>query len=128
MVTPVKGRVSSKFGYRIHPITKEKKSFHNGVDISAPEGTPIVAPVAGKITEFWTHDRGGHCLALTSADGLLRFGFAHLSKRFVSRGAVVKQGELIANVGNTGVSTGAHLHFTMKKNGSWIDPQLHFSF
>lgn len=120
---PCTGRISSKFGNRIHPITRIK-TFHNGIDIAVPSGTPVIAPADGKITESWNHDRGGICLAMVTADGV-RFGFAHLSKRLVVVGTKVKAGEVIALSGNTGASTGPHLHFTIKINGSWVDPMSH---
>lgn len=125
-INPCTGRITSRFGDRIHPITKAKK-FHNGVDISVPVGTKIHAPADGKITEAWNHEKGGVCLAMVANDGM-RFGFAHLQKRLVVVGTKVKAGEVIALSGNTGASTGPHLHFTMKKNGSWIDPMSHLSF
>jgi murein DD-endopeptidase MepM/ murein hydrolase activator NlpD len=123
---PCEGRVSSGFGYRVHPIS-HKKTFHNGLDIAVPIGTVIKAPDAGKITEYWNHDKGGKCLALTTWNGV-RFGFAHLSARLVEKGMAVSAGQAIAHSGNTGASTGPHLHFTMSKQGKWINPADHFKF
>lgn len=119
---PVTGRISSRFGNRKHPITG-KLSFHNGIDIAAPIGTPVIAPDSGKIIEYWDHVKGGKCIALFN--GSVRFGFAHLNKRLVTLNQLVNKGDVIAEVGNTGASTGAHLHFTVKVNGVWVNPEVY---
>lgn len=124
MRSPLKGRITSKFGYRVHPITKQRSSFHNGVDIAAPVGSPVVAPADGRITESWDHERGGVCMAMVTPEGI-RFGFAHLNKRLKKLGDVVKMGDQIAECGNTGSSTGPHLHFTMKKGKEWLNPEVY---
>jgi murein DD-endopeptidase MepM/ murein hydrolase activator NlpD len=126
MKAPLRGRISSKFGSRVHPITG-KASFHNGVDVAVPIGTDIVAPEAGKVTECWDHPKGGVCMAMMSDTGT-RYGFAHLSKRLVNVGDLVKEGQHVAESGNTGGSTGPHLHFTVKKGGTWMDPTRYFNF
>jgi murein DD-endopeptidase MepM/ murein hydrolase activator NlpD len=124
---PLNGKLTSKFGERTHPVTKIKGSFHNGIDIAAPVGTPVLAPADGKITEVWDNEKGGVCLAMETPDGI-RFGFAHLSKRYASWSQEVKQGQQIAASGNTGASTGPHLHFTVKQNDEWIDPLTIFKY
>jgi len=126
MRAPVKGRITSGFGDRIHPITK-KKSFHNGIDIAVPVGTPVLAPENGRITEVWDHLKGGVCLAMVSSSGT-RYGFAHLSRRLRKINERVIEGEEIALSGTTGASTGPHLHFTVKKGGQWQDPDKYFIF
>lgn len=123
---PIKGRITSRFGSRRHPISG-KTSFHNGVDVAAPVGTDILAPADGEITEAWDHERGGVCLAMTDYDGV-RFGFAHLSRRLSKYGEKVVAGQPIAKTGNTGASTGPHLHFTVKINGQWVNPLDYFDF
>ncbi len=123
-MNPVNGKITSSFGHRKHPITGID-SFHNGIDIACKSGTPVVAPDYGIITEVWNHDRGGKCLAMVSTDGV-RYGFAHLSKRLVKKDQPVLCGQIIASSGNTGQSTGPHLHFTVKKLGVWVDPALDF--
>lgn len=126
MRTPLKGRITSRYGSRVHPISG-KRVFHNGVDISASVGSGIVAPENGKITEVWDHERGGVCLAMVSTMGT-RYGFAHLSKRLRKIGDLVFEGEVIAESGNSGASTGPHLHFTVKKGAHWMDPERYFHF
>ena len=119
--------MTSKYGYRLHPVTKQKHSFHNGIDIAAPVGSPVIAPASGNIIQLWDHSRGGKCMAMMTADGL-RLGFAHLNKCLVKEGEFVIAGQLIAESGNTGASTGPHLHFTVKKGADWINPELLISF
>lgn len=126
LINPVIGRISSGFGTRIHPVTGIK-SFHTGVDIAVGIGTKIAAPDDGQITEYWDTEKGGKCLAMVSAAGV-RYGFAHLSRRLVTKGTKVKAGQHIAESGNTGIGTGAHLHFTVKINNEWVDPRKYFSF
>lgn len=125
---PVKGRITSKFGYRIHPITGVKGSYHNGTDIAAPTGTPIIAPMAGKVTSMYTHDKGGVTLIAHHINGW-RTGYAHLDRyaEGLKRGDEFGQGDVIGYVGNTGASTGPHLHFTLTDpNGTKQDPELFF--
>jgi murein DD-endopeptidase MepM/ murein hydrolase activator NlpD len=123
---PITGRITSKFGNRLHPV-KKVTSFHNGVDIAAAIGTRIVAPANGTVNAAWDHERGGVCLAMVDENGV-RFGFAHLQKRLVKNGDKVLAGQHIANSGNSGASTGPHLHFTVQFNGVWIDPLNYFTF
>jgi murein DD-endopeptidase MepM/ murein hydrolase activator NlpD len=119
MILPVRGKITSNFGYRVHPITKENL-FHNGIDISCHLSTPVLAPDDGIIIEQWEHPTGGISLAMVK--GNVRFGFAHLSGYSCNLGDRVKKGEVIAYSGNTGRSTGPHLHFTMKINDEWVNP------
>lgn len=123
---PVDGKITSGFGERKHPVRGEL-SFHNGVDISCQVGTPVVAPDFGIITEVWDHPLGGKCLAMVSTDGV-RYGFAHLHKRNVHKGQPVIEGQQIATSGNSGRTTGAHLHFTVKVLGMWRNPEEYFDF
>lgn len=125
-INPIQGRVTSRYGYRMHPVTKAK-SFHNGVDVAAGVGTFVKAPDFGTVTELWEHGAGGKCLAMINRAGV-RFGFAHLSDRLVKVGDKVNAGQVIAMTGNTGRSTGPHLHFTVKVKGEWDDPLLYFNF
>ena len=127
LIAPIKGTVTSGFGYRIHPITKINQ-FHNGVDIPAPIGTPIVSPADGKIIGIYTNSAGGLQLLVFHNNGFIT-GYAHLSKVLKLKNTLVKQGETIALSGNTGNSTGPHLHFTLKKtDNSLLNPKSYIIF
>lgn len=116
---PVEGRVTSQFGKRRHPITG-KDSFHNGVDIAVPEGTPVPAAMAGEVVRVWNSDRGGLSVKVKYDDGTVA-GFAHLSDQPIKEGRF-SAGETIAVTGNTGQSTGPHLHYTLTRDGQKVDP------
>lgn len=104
--------VTSPYGDRIHPITKAR-SHHNGVDLAARKGEPIVAPFNGKVS-FTRSAAGGLQLLLTHPGGLCA-GFAHMSgyRPGLAEGSTVQEGEVIGYTGSTGRVTGPHLHFTM---------------
>jgi murein DD-endopeptidase MepM/ murein hydrolase activator NlpD len=112
-------RITSRYGARIDPITGAS-SGHNGIDIAMPQGTPILAPQRGLIVSSYYTDTGGHQVIIDHP-GNIRTGYAHLSKRQPA-GTQVKKGDIVAYSGNTGRSTGPHLHLTVKKNGKQIDP------
>lgn len=121
MLTPVEGRISSGFGMRFHPILKENK-MHNGIDISAPSGTDIKAPQSGLVIARRSNSVGGNELILDHGNGLTT-GYSHLSAFNVEEGDRVRRGQVIGKVGTTGRSTGPHLHFSVKKNGVFVDPK-----
>jgi len=114
------GRITSKYGYRKHPITG-KRTFHNGIDLAMPVGTRINAPCEGEVIKVWENATGGLQMQVRCGD--YTFGFAHLSKIFIKSGNVC-QGDLLALSGNTGATTGAHLHMTVRKEGKLIDPEI----
>lgn len=126
MKYPVKGKITSKFGNRTHPITGVK-SGHNGVDIAVPIGTAVISPADGKVTSVYFNSAGGNQLIVEHTNGF-RTGYAHLKSAAVAVGARVKQGQIIAYSGNTGASTGPHLHLTLRKNGVLVNPEDHLSF
>ncbi len=121
---PVKGRISSPFGNRIHPVTKSP-SFHNGIDIAAPSGTPILSPESGRVINRYENATGGKQLIIEHSNGYVT-GYAHLSDYAVKSGDNVKKGQLIGYVGTTGRVTGAHLHLTLKKQGVYLNPENYF--
>lgn len=106
------------FGPRKHPITKETQ-IHNGVDLGAPEGTEIKAPLSGVVAAAWLDDKygGGNSLVIDHARGpFKRTGYAHMHQPAMVRpGDKVSEGQVIGLVGSTGKSTGPHLHFVVRK-------------
>ena len=118
-IWPVYGKISSPYGWRIHPITK-KWSFHTGVDIAAPIGTPVFAADDGVVK--FAGRNGGYGLMILIDHGKYQTVYGHLSKIDVFEGQYVKKGQLIGRVGSTGVSTGPHLHFEVRVWGRHTDP------
>ncbi len=120
-VLPTTGRISSQFGFRDDPFTGERK-FHGGMDIATPIGTPIAAAYGGRVIESIHSDTGyGNHIIIQHADGLITI-YGHCSKLLVETGTVVRAGEIIAEVGSTGNSTGPHLHFEARINGIKVSP------
>ena len=117
---PIRGQISSVYGYRIHPILK-RKILHSGIDIAAPNGTAIKAPAAGEVIyDGWL--RGyGRVVVLDHGRGFSTL-YAHLSASLVKEGQVVKSGATIAKVGKTGNTTGYHLHFEVRVFGTPENP------
>jgi murein DD-endopeptidase MepM/ murein hydrolase activator NlpD len=114
------GRISSPFGKRNSP-TKGASSNHLGVDWATPTGTSVVASCGGTVSKAGWASGYGYCVFIEHEDGKqTRYG--HLSKVLVKVGQKVRQGEKIALSGNTGVSTGAHLHFEIRVNGTAVNP------
>ncbi|QJD85170.1 murein hydrolase activator EnvC family protein [Cohnella herbarum] len=113
-------RLSSPFGYRIHPITGKKK-LHSGMDMAAPKGTPIYAAETGVVTVAQSWSGYGNCIIIDHGGGLWTL-YGHLSVIQVKKGETVKRGEKIGLVGSTGQSTGNHLHFEVRKNAEPVNP------
>lgn len=122
MIPPLEiWQITSPFGYRVHPITGEL-SFHNGIDLAAPVGTPVFAPEFGYVDSWLDNEIGGYQMIVQHSDGT-RTGYAHLSDRIAEPGQEVMKGEVIAKTGDTGRVTGPHLHFNYKDaNGDFQDP------
>jgi len=118
--SPVAGRLTSQFGYRMHPIL-HRRIFHGGVDIAAKSGTPIHAAAEGTVMEArW---RGGYGnTVVIQHDGGVSTLYAHCSSILVRAGQEVRRGQVIARVGSTGLSTGPHLHFERRQNGVRVNP------
>lgn len=118
---PSSHRVTSEFGYRIHPILGYRK-LHTGIDIGASYGAAIVAANSGKVIASYYNSSYGNMVMIDHGGGIVTL-YAHASSRLVSKGASVSRGQTIARVGSTGSSTGNHLHFEVRVNGSYKNPR-----
>lgn len=117
------------YGWRIHPITGKKK-FHHGIDVAMPVGSPLTAPADGVIVHKGSGASGGYTL-IVKHDGDLYSVYYHLKEpSHLNKGTRVERGERIAWSGNTGASTGPHLHFELRhptrKWGQTVDPTPYF--
>ena len=117
---PAYVRVSSEYGYRIHPIYGTQK-FHSGVDLAAPGGSDILAAYNGTVVGAGYNASMGNYVIIDHGNSLMTI-YMHASKLLVSNGQEVSRGQRIALVGTTGNSTGNHLHFSVKLNGSYVSP------
>ena len=119
-IMPTEGWISSPFGYRRDPFTGQRR-FHPGIDISNRPGTPVVAPADG-IVVFTGRDGGyGNLIIINHGYGIsTRYG--HLKKIFVKPGQKVQRGDIIGEIGNTGRSTGPHLHYEVRIYGKPVNP------
>lgn len=117
---PEHTRISSAYGYRIHPIERRIK-MHIGVDIPAPEGTPIVAVESGIVTVSRSGKSYGKWIEIDHGDEITT-RYAHNVQNLVKVDDWVEKGEIIGLVGNTGNSTGNHLHFEVRFNNNHFDP------
>ena len=113
-------RISDDYGYRIHPILKVQQ-FHNGIDMAAPGGSPILAAYDGKVVAAAYSSSMGNYIMIDHGDSLYTI-YMHASALYVSKGQEVSKGEKIAAVGTTGRSTGNHLHFSVRLNGNYVSP------
>jgi len=122
MKTPINGaRLSSPFGNRKHPILGFTK-HHNGTDFAAPTGTPIMASGNGTVIKAGWCGNGGNCVRIRHNSSYTT-GYGHMSKIATRTGRRVRQGQIIGYVGNTGMSTGPHLHYTVSYNGKFVNSQ-----
>jgi murein DD-endopeptidase MepM/ murein hydrolase activator NlpD len=120
-IRPTKGWKSSRFGYRISPFTG-RREFHKGLDIANQKGTDIVAPADGYIKYVGKKGLMGNTLIIDHGHGLVTH-YGHLAKTTKKRGDKVKRGDTIALMGNSGRSTGPHLHYEVHLNGVPVNPE-----
>ena len=113
-------RISSDYGTRMHPILGVEK-FHNGVDMAAPGGSPILAAYDGEVIAADYNSSMGNYIMINHGGGLITI-YMHASALYVSKGTMVARGDKIAAVGTTGRSTGNHLHFGVRLNGNYVSP------
>ncbi|MGB4590379.1 MAG: M23 family metallopeptidase [Clostridiaceae bacterium] len=119
-IKPTSGRVSSPFGYRTHPVTGSY-TLHSGMDFAASAGTTVVASRNGKVVSAGYSGTYGNLIVISHGNGI-ETAYAHLSSINVSVGQSVTQGQMIGKVGSTGRSTGPHLHFEVRINGTAVNP------
>jgi biotin carboxyl carrier protein len=117
------GKISLDFGECKHPITKEAYN-HKGIDLMAPAGTDIVAPASGIVVEAGRKGNWGIRIVLKH-DETYQTRYAHLQDVTVKAGDTVEKGQIIGHVGNTGISTGPHLHYEVVKNGTRVNPKTY---
>ncbi|MCX7750425.1 MAG: M23 family metallopeptidase [Candidatus Bipolaricaulota bacterium] len=117
---PLRGEISSPFGPRIHPVYRVP-SFHAGIDLAVPEGTRVCAAAPGRVVTAGWEGGFGFLVVLDHGNGYETY-YGHLSRVLVQVGQYVEIGQVIALSGNTGLSTGPHLHFEVRLDGVAVDP------
>lgn len=121
------GKVTSKYGLRTHPISGKKNTPHEGTDIASKKGTAIPSNVSGKVIASGSAKANGYAssygniVVIEDSNGFHHY-YAHLDKAVAKKGTMIKAGQLAGNVGSTGNSTGAHLHYEVRKNGKVVNP------
>ena len=119
-IMPSSGYITRGFGVRADPFTGIKR-MHSGIDICNREGTPIYASADGKVKAIRRMGHLGITLILDHSNGIETY-YGHILKATVNRGQEIKRGDKIAEMGNSGRSTGPHLHYAVKANGKWVNP------
>ena len=119
---PVKGKITSRYGWRKHPVLRHKH-FHQGIDIGAKQGTRIKAVAKGVVIYASKSGGYGRLVILRHKQNYLS-AYAHCSKLYVRKGKTVKRGQVIAKVGSSGLATGSHLHFEVKRYQKNVNPIL----
>ncbi|MFH2067828.1 MAG: peptidoglycan DD-metalloendopeptidase family protein [Pseudomonadota bacterium] len=120
-VTPTRGWVTSRFGYRKSPFTGLKE-FHKGLDIAAKTGTPVIATADGVVAFSGIKGLMGKIITVDHGHGMVT-RYAHLNNQIKKQGDIVRRGDVIGEVGNTGRSTGPHLHYDVKLHGISVNPE-----
>ena len=119
-ISPVRGLITSTFGHRRDPITGQP-AYHSGIDISAPPGKPVKVTAAGVVTQIQQFGPLGRAVFVAHGFGITTV-YGHLSRTSVTPGQRVERGSVVGLVGNTGRSTGYHLHYEVQVNGKSVDP------
>lgn len=117
---PLRANLSSAFGWRIDPLDGQNR-FHYGIDLPAGQGTLIRASLPGRVAQSGYQEGYGNLVVLDHGGGYTTL-YAHNKDNFVNQGDWVRQGDPLASVGSSGRSTGAHLHFEVRKDGKHLDP------
>ena len=124
-ISPVWGRITSPFGYRVHPFTGAY-TFHEGLDISGSLGTPIKSPADGVASFVGCKDLFGKVVMIDHPVSGFKTVYAHLYKAAVVKGQALKRGDIVGYIGNSGRSTGPHLHFEVHKHNKVLNPMDFF--
>ncbi len=124
-IHPCRGRVTSGFGYRKSPFKHNKLTFHKGYDIAAKAGTPIKATANGVVTFAGYKGPLGRLITIEHGNGITT-SYGHAKKLLKKKGDVVKRGDVIAKVGTSGRTTGAHVHYEIHANGIPVNPEKYF--
>lgn len=114
-------RLTSPFGYRTNPVSG-KYGFHTGIDLAAPEGTPVATAYSGRVVDSGESDVWGKYVLVEHSDGFETY-YCHLSEIYAPEETVLRKGETLGLVGSTGWSTGPHLHFEVRIDGIRVDPE-----
>lgn len=114
-------QITSSYGFRKHPITGEQNG-HKGIDFYTPIGTSVFSTASGTVAAVWNDDTCGNGIKILHSNGYETI-YCHLSKQLVAVGDKVSAGCEIAKTGNTGMSSGPHLHYSIKYNGNYTDPK-----
>lgn len=122
---PAEGEITSRFGWRSSPFGGEN-DWHPGVDIANSIGTPIVAAAAGQVVYSGWYSGYGKMVQIDHGNGMVTV-YAHNSRNIVQEGQYVQKGDLIAYMGSTGLSTGSHVHYEVRVNGTAVNPVKFFS-
>jgi murein DD-endopeptidase MepM/ murein hydrolase activator NlpD len=120
LMTPVAGRMTSGFGYRVHPILRYGR-FHSGIDFGAPWGSPIVAAADGQVSGAGYAGGYGRQVRIVHSGGLMTT-YSHMSSIVAQPGLPIRQGQVIGYVGSSGLSTGPHVHFEVRVGGRPVNP------
>ena len=121
VISPIRNpTISSGFGMRRHPVYKVQK-FHTGIDMPKAKGTPVYATGSGVVIRKGYNSGYGNFIEIQHSGGFRSF-YAHLSKTMVNAGDSVRMGKYIACVGNSGLTTGCHLHYEIRKGNRWLNP------
>ena len=119
---PLVGKRTSNFGYRVHPVTKKRGSFHKGIDIYAPTGTDVKATAGGVVIRAEFNRNGYGNLIVVKHENDVSSYYGHLQTILVKNGQAVQRGQVIGKVNSTGMSTGPHLHFEIRKGDTAMNP------